>query len=185
MTRRLMFASRPMKSLGLAAILLSSQAFGISIDGHGHYSLRGETRTKPEYNSKSSTYQAIEQFFRLESELRVNDQSSVFVEFKMFDDDRESYLGDTAQSQPCPTGADTASTTGTPNCPIKAQNSGEPRYQPYSPKVSKLYARYAMDYCLLTVGRRGRSWGMGIFLDEGKKPFDHALSPTLGSFFQV
>ncbi len=172
MTQRLMFALRSFSSLGLAGILISSQAFGLSIDGHGRYSLRGETRTNPEYKSKSSTHQAIDQFFRLETELRVNDQSSVFVEFKMFDDERESYLGDKAQDQPCPSGADTSGDTNTPNCPIKAQNSGEPRYQPYTPKVSKLYARYAMDYCLLTVGRRGRSWGMGIFLDEGNKAFD-------------
>ena len=29
-----------------------------------------------------------------------------------------------------------------------------------------------MDFCLLTGGRRGRDWGMGMILDSGKDPFD-------------
>ncbi|MFY7930239.1 MAG: hypothetical protein ACOVS5_15300, partial [Oligoflexus sp.] len=71
-------------SIGLAAALFSSQASAISVDGHGYYSLRGETRTNPEYQPGSSAHQAVDQFFRLDTELRVNDQSSVFLEFKLF-----------------------------------------------------------------------------------------------------
>jgi hypothetical protein len=155
-------------SIGLAAALFSSQASAISVDGHGYYSLRGETRTNPEYQPGSSAHQAVDQFFRLDTELRVNDQSSVFLEFKLFDDERNSFMGDSTAPQPCPTGAANAND---PNCQITAQSSAEPRYEPYVPKVTKAYARYSMDYCLLTIGRRGRNWGMGIFLDDGTKPF--------------
>lgn len=155
-------------SFGLAGALISGTASAIFVDGHGYYSLRGETRTKPEFQAGSSTFQAVDQFFRLDTELRVNDKSSVFMEFKVFDDEREAFLGDTAKPQPCPSGANTPAGT---DCQINHQNSGEPRYQPYQPKVTKLYAKYAMDYCLLTAGRRGRQWGMGILLDDGTRPF--------------
>lgn len=165
MTRRYL----SLASIPLAFALMSSPAFALFIDGHGRYSIRGETRTKPEFVPGSRDHQAIDQFFRLDTELRLNDQSSFFLEFKLFDDERESYLGDKTQPQPCPSGAANAND---PNCTIQAQSSGEPRYQPYTPRVTKAYARYAMDYCLLTLGRRGRSWGMGIFLDDGSKPFD-------------
>lgn len=156
-------------SFGLASALISGSASAIFVDGHGSYSLRGETRTKPEYQSGSSTFQAVDQFFRLDTELRVNDKSSVFMEFKVFDDERQAFFGDTARPQPCPSGA-TAAADGS-KCQINQQNSGEPRYEPYTPRISKLYAKYAMDYCLLTAGRRGRQWGMGVLLDDGTKPF--------------
>ncbi|MDQ3232123.1 MAG: hypothetical protein M3Q07_09905 [Pseudobdellovibrionaceae bacterium] len=156
-------------SFGLAGALISGSASAIFVDGHGYYSLRGETRTKPEYQAGSSTFQAVDQFFRLDTELRVNDKSSVFMEFKVFDDEREAFLGDKARPQPCPSGA-TPAAPGT-DCVMEHQNSGEPRYQPYMPKVTKLYAKYAMDYCLLTAGRRGRQWGMGVLLDDGTRPF--------------
>lgn len=156
-------------SLSLIASLASSSASAIFLDGHGSYSLRGETRTKPEFQSNSNSHQAIDQFFRLDSELRVNDKASVFLEFKVFDDERASYLGDKTQAQDCPSGANTPTNQ---SCSIGHQNSGEPRYQAYTPKIKKLYARYAMDYCLITAGRRGRQWGMGLLLDEGTKPFD-------------
>jgi hypothetical protein len=155
-------------SFGLAGALISGSASAIFVDGHGYYSLRGETRTKPEFQAGSSTFQAVDQFFRLDTELRVNDKSSVFMEFKVFDDEREAFMGDTARPQPCPSGANTPEGQ---DCSITHQNSGEPRYQPYVPKVTKLYAKYAMDYCLLTAGRRGRQWGMGILLDDGTRPF--------------
>ncbi len=157
-----------MGSFGLATCLISGSASAIFVDGHGSYSLRGETRTKPEFESNTSAFQAVDQFFRLDTELRVNDKSSVFVEFKVFDDEREAFLGDKAKTQPCPSGAETPAGT---DCAIDHQNSGEPRYQPYSPKVTKLYAKYSMDYCLLTAGRRGRQWGMGVLLDDGTRPF--------------
>ncbi len=159
---------RIIAGLGLASAIMSTNAYSIFVDGHGYYGLRGETRTKPEFQNGSSAHQAIDQFFRLDTELRVNDQSSVFLEFKLFDDERDSYFGDKTKAQPCPTGASNASD---PNCSIKAQSTGEPRYEPYTPKVTKAYAVYSMDYCLLTIGRRGRNWGMGIFLDDGSKPF--------------
>src|SRR6478735_877879 len=94
-------------SFGLAGALISGSASAIFVDGHGYYSLRGESRTKPDYQANTSAFQAVDQFFRLDTELRVNDKSSFFMEFKAFDDEREAYLGDSAKPQPCPSGANT------------------------------------------------------------------------------
>ncbi len=149
------------------AALMSTQASAIFVDGHGYYGVRGEARTKPENIPASSASQTIDQFFRLDSELRVNDKTSAILEFKIFDNARESYMGDRTTPQPCPSGANSTD----PNCKMNAQNSVEPHYEPLAPKITKAYVKYAMDYCLLTIGRRGRQWGMGLFLDDGSKPF--------------
>lgn len=156
----------PLSIVCMTVLGLSTQASAIFIDGHGYYGIRGEARTKPENIPASSAHQTIDQFFRLDTELRVNDKTSAFVEFKIFDDERESYMGDTAQTQPCPSGGAPSA-----NCPMTQQSSTEPHYKPYEPKIRKVYAKYSTDYCLLTAGRRGRQWGMGLFLDDGTKPF--------------
>ncbi|RYZ59338.1 MAG: hypothetical protein EOP07_04320 [Proteobacteria bacterium] len=150
-----------------AAALISTQASAIFVDGHGYYGVRGEARTKPENIPASSASQTIDQFFRLDTELRVNDKASAIIEFKIFDDERESYMGDRTAPQPCPSSGGTTD----PNCTMPAQNSIEPHYSPLQPKITKAYVQYSMDYCLLTIGRRGRQWGMGLFLDDGTKPF--------------
>lgn len=155
-------------------VLSSSQAFGFFVDGEGNYGLKGETQIAPGFQRQSGTYQAIEQTFRLRGEARFNDQSSMFLEFRLFDNPRESYLGDTAEPRECD-----ASRTGQrpdtedPNRPCQGehQNTGEPGYRPYTPKVTKAYIRYAFDYCIVEAGRRGRDWGLGIFMDSGDKPF--------------
>lgn len=162
------------RSLALAtpclfvAALLSTKASAIFVDGHGYYGIRGEARTKPENIPSSSASQTIDQFFRLDAELRASDKASAFIEFKIFDDERESYMGDNYAPQPCPSGS---ANPNDPACQLNHPNSVEPHYRPYQPKITKAYATYSMDYCLLTAGRRGRSWGMGLFLDDGKKPF--------------
>lgn len=155
-------------------VLSSSQAFGFFVDGEGNYGLKGETQIAPGFQKQSGTYQAIEQTFRLKGEARFNDQSSMFLEFRLFDNPRESYLGDTAEPRECD-----ASRTGDrpetedPNHPCQGehQNTGEPGYRPYTPKVTKAYMRYAFDYCIVEAGRRGRDWGLGIFMDSGNRPF--------------
>jgi hypothetical protein len=161
--------SRP---LVIAALLSVSQsAFGFFVDGDGHYALRGETRTNPEFSKETGTYQAIEQSFRLKGEARFNDISSMFLEFRLFDNPREAYLGDTAEPENC------RNSTGTDeNCPTRSQNSGEPSYKPYTPKITQAYVRYGFDYCIIEAGRRGRNWGLGIFMDAGEDPFETSSS---------
>ncbi|RZA24080.1 MAG: hypothetical protein EOP10_10935 [Proteobacteria bacterium] len=154
----------------LVAALMSTQASAIFVDGHGYYGIRGEARTKPENIPASSASQTIDQFFRLDTEIRANDKASAFLEFKIFDDERESYMGDRSLPQDCPSGSNAAGTND-PACRMNAPNSIEPHYYPLQPKITKAYVKYSMDYCLITAGRRGRSWGMGLFLDDGTKPF--------------
>jgi len=159
-----------------AAALISTQASAIFVDGHGYYGVRGEARTKPENIPASSASQTIDQFFRLDAELRANDKMSANLEFKIFDDERESYMGDRFAPQPCPSGTAPSTDPLKPNCSttgaLNAPNSVEPHYAPLTPKITKAFITYSMDYCLLTIGRRGRNWGMGLFLDDGSKPFD-------------
>lgn len=149
-------------------ISISSQVAALSLDGEGHYSLRGETRTAPGFSKETGMHEAIDQFFRLETEARFNDRSSFFMEFRLFDHAQDNYLGDSAApKEECP-----AFGTSNDDCSAGPQFTAEPRYKPYTPMVTKAYARYAFDFCLLEAGRRGRDWGMGIFLDAGESPFD-------------
>jgi hypothetical protein len=174
-------------------LLASTPGYALFLDGDGHYALRGETRTNPAFSKESGTYQAIEQSFRLKGEARFNDLSSMFLEFRLFDNPREAYLGDRARPNDCAqrsdkTGDDTDGTSiyeNASDCAGRHQNTGEPRYSPYTPKVTEAYVRYAFDYCILEAGRRSRNWGLGILLDDGKKPFSTDASVFDGATCNV
>ena len=172
-----------MKLLALTSTLIwlalaATPSYGFFLDGDGHYSLRGETRTKPGFSSEQGTYQAIQQFFRLRGEARFNERSSMYLEFRLFDNPRATYLGDTPEPDECQANNGRSEDPEDPDNPCRGahQNTGEPRYRDYLPRVSKLYVRYAFDFCILEAGRRGRDWGMGIFMDEGNDPFDTEIS---------
>lgn len=156
-------------------MLMQSNASAIFVDGKGHYSLRGETRTAPEFGG-GGNYRTIEQFFRLDTEIRVDDEASFFAEFRLFDNPRSAFLGDDGRPDQCSSGPE--SNDATPNignaedCSSRPNDPLNPRYEPYTPKITKAYARYATEYCLLTVGRRGRDWGLGMYLDSGRGFFD-------------
>jgi hypothetical protein len=142
-------------------------------DGDGHYALRGATEQHPAFQHGSGIYQAVEQSFRLTGEARFNDQLSLFLELGIFDDPRRAYMGDVGQPQECPN--NTTGTTANP-CSGQHQNTGEPGYKAYAPRINKAFVRYAFDYCILDAGRRGRNWGLGMFLDDGSKPFATSAS---------
>lgn len=163
-----------------AATLKAPKAHALWIDGDGHYALRGTTETSPGFSKKTGTFQAVEQSFRLLGEARLNDTSSMFLEFRLFDNPREAYLGDKPDPDdqiPCGRNVD-RSPNANPGevredeLPCEHQNTGEPGYEPYTPRVHQAYVRYGFDYCLVEAGRRPRDWGLGIFLDSGKDPFD-------------
>jgi hypothetical protein len=156
----------------LAGVLLSlspDPVVAFFIDGDGHYGLIGETRTSPSFSKQTGTYQAIQQSFRLMGEARFNDRSSAFLEFRLFDNPRRAYLGDHGEPREC---LDETSVRYSESCTGRHQDSGEPGYQPYTPKVTQIFARYAFDHCLVEAGRRGRDWGLGLLLDSGSDPFE-------------
>lgn len=157
------------KLTALAVLAAAPEAHAFSVDGDGHYGLRGSTQTAPGFSKETGYFQAIEQSFSLLGEARFNDLSSMYLEFRLFDDPRESYLGDTGRPRDCKAGNEPASDE---ECDGKHQSSGEPGYEPYTPKITKAYIRYAFDYCIVEAGRRGRDWGLGIFLDSGSDPFE-------------
>lgn len=150
----------------------SVHAYALNFDGSGHYSLRGETLVNPGMAADRGLYQVIKQDFRLTGEARLNDKSSFFMEMKLFDDDRKSYLGDTTNPESC---SDTRHDPNA-NCEGKYQDTNQPGYKPYTPRVSKAYARFGFEYCLVEAGRRGRDWGLGILHDSGEDPFETSAS---------
>lgn len=160
------------KPLLITALISVPQfAFGFFVDGDGHYALRGETRTSPAFSKQTGTYQAVEQSFRLKGEARFNDLSSMFLEFRLFDNPREAYLGDNVETEQCRNDKAEGRT-----CRTEHQNTGEPAQSPYIPKITQAYVRYGFDYCIIEAGRRGRNWGLGIFMDAGEDPFETSSS---------
>lgn len=156
-------------SIGILLLGLSSSGYSVTYDGQGHYSLLAQTRTNPGFSKSNGLHEAIYQNFRLMGEIRSTENTSFFVELSLFENRRSSYLGDTTLPEDCST-QQTSAFRSEP-CTESFQNSGEPRYTPFLPRVRKAYAQFAFDKCLLQAGRRGRSWGIGIFLDEGTGPF--------------
>lgn len=169
-----------LRLLLLGSVLLSiflpvprvNVAHGIFADGEGHYSLKGQTENAPGFSSSKGTHQAIHQYFRLLGDIRSNDNTSLFLELRMFSNDRSSYLGDERSLR---NEAD-CSEDASPYSDCRHQNTSEPRYKSYYPRVTNLYGQYAGEYCLLQGGRRSRDWGLGIFIDSGRRPFDEDSS---------
>lgn len=162
-------------ALSLSAVVATGKAQAFFLDGNGHYALRGSTEKNPGFATDRGTYQAIEQSFRLEGEARMNDRSSFFTEMRLTDDPRSSFLGDTAKPRDCatrrvPVGDGTYTTTD--DCTGRHQDAAHPGYQPYTPVITRAYARQAFDFCLVEAGRRPRDWGLGVMMDGGSKPFD-------------
>lgn len=130
-------------------------------------------RTAPGASSGRGLHQATDQSFLLDAEARANDAASFFLEFRLFDDPRNAYLGDSPLPRDC-NGEE--SSCKDRDGKTRYQHSSEPGYKKYVPKVSKAYFSYAFDYCILDAGRRGRDWGLGLFMDSGTRPFSIASS---------
>ncbi len=145
----------------LGTLCFSLQASAWYLNGSGHYSIRPEFKEHPMFQKGTGNHDAIDHNLRLGIEGRATEKASLFFEFRVSDDLRESYLGDQAQCE----GA---------NC--QDQNPLDPKYDNYIPKLSQLYMQYAFDLCLLKAGRRGRDWGLGVLYDSGKGLFDPEYS---------
>lgn len=168
-------------SLGLF-LFLNSTAKAYFIDGHGHYGVRALTITEPAASRDRGTHKAWEQTFRLGTEFRGGDNTSFFLDFRLFDDPRKAYMGDKSLPRDC---NGTSTNTDTNNCPEDHQNILEPGYEWIYPKVTKFYAQYASEYGIFKVGRRPRDWGLGILLDSGEKPFSIASSTFDGVSWDI
>lgn len=177
--------AKPFKRLAFITLAFNSSIAGaLWIDGDGHYALRGITETAPGFSKKTGNFQAIEQSFRLLGEARLNDTSSFFMELRLFDDQRRAYLGDTPAPEEhldCERNVDRTNNADVSEIretelPCKHQNTGEPGYRPYSPRIHQAFVRYGFDYCVVEAGRRPRNWGLGIFLNSGKNEFDSSES---------
>ena len=155
-----------------------AEAFAFFVDGSGHYGLLGQTRVNPEADKSRGTFQAVLQTFDLNGEARMNDRASFRFRLGIFSDPRTAYLGDRAQPEDCDArqpqaGNGTATRNDDPSqCSGSHQDSSSPRYQNYTPQLREAYIKYAFDYCITEAGRRSRDFGLGIFNNAGRKPFE-------------
>ena len=131
------------------AFFSSQQALSFFITGEGHYGIRPEFRTKPDLQGGPS-YFTVNQSVRILAELRAHERASFFTELRLFQTDREAALGKS----------------------MKNDNVFAPVYNALSPRITKAYLRYTMDYVVIEAGRRPRSWAQGLLYDSGEKPFD-------------
>jgi hypothetical protein len=170
-----------------AANLISASAYSFFIDGSGHYSLKPATQTNPGYSEERGLYQATKQSFSLLANVKAGDNLNLKMNVRLFDDPRSAYLGDQSSPEHCNelveddtdpnSGRKTPSNQGSESyCSGRHQNTAEPAYDPYLPRVTEVYVEYGFDYCLLEAGRRSRSWGLGMFLDSGRDPFENSAS---------
>ncbi len=136
------------------ALFSSQQGFSFFITGEGHYGIRPEFRTKPDLTD-SSNYFAVNQSLRLLTELRAHERTSFFVELRLFQSEREAKLGQHLNQD---------------------SNVFSPVYNALSPRVTKAFLRYTMDYAVIELGRRPRSWAQGLLYDAGEKPFATSAS---------
>lgn len=163
---------RTVMVLGLlvAALGFSTAAFGVFFDGSGHYGLLGEYRNRPMFGGHR--YQAVRQSFSFLGEVRHHDRLSLFLELRLFPEPLDALLGDRAQPPMCSRRYDRE---GKPlpqgDCQGEHQSISAPAYEQLLPRITQAYVRYSFEYCLLEVGRRGRDWGLGMFLDSGQQPF--------------
>ena len=82
-----------------AVLGVASTSYGVFLDATGHYGLLGELRSRSAFGGKR--YQAIRHSFSLLSEARHNDRLSLFLEMRLFPNQRTAFLGDRAQPRQC------------------------------------------------------------------------------------
>ncbi len=148
------------------ALSVSVAAHAFTVDGSGHYAVRGEWQNNPGMNGGTGLHQAIAQSCRLLGEARANDKGSFFLELRIFEPNGQTYWGDTPRSSQCRGRA-----AGDGDCLTPYQSTLYPDYEPHQAKITQAYARYAFDYFILEAGRRSRSWGLGMFLNAGEDMF--------------
>ena len=157
---------------GLMAAMLgvATTSSGVFLDGTGHYGLLGELRSRPAF--KGERYQAVRQSFSLLGEARHHDRLSLFLELRLFPHPSAALLGDRAQPRHCARRYDKdGAVLPRGDCQREHQDISAPAYEQLLPRITQAYVRYSFEYCLLEVGRRGRDWGLGMFLDSGSQPF--------------
>ena len=151
----------------LAMCLLgATSASGVHFNATGHFGLKGISRTAP--IGGTGTYLAMERDFQLMAEARINEDISVYLDTRIWIyPENEFYYGNTAATT-------TACGDGSEAC--DEPFTGNSTYAPFDLTAQKAFARIGTDYCILEVGRRGRDWGMGIYLDAGNDPYDFEAS---------
>ena len=141
----------------VSCLFFASEGFSFFLTGSGSYGVRSQFLLNPRIKPSANDF-LFDQSFRMLAELKANDRSSFFAELRLFESDREARLG------------------GLEDAEGSKKSLFYPVYKNFKPKVSKLYMSYVTDYAVFELGRRPRSWGMGLLYDAGEKPFDPSYS---------
>ena len=156
--------------LGIVTLGVPVIGYSVFLDGTGHYGLLGDMRSRPVSGGKN--YQAVRQSFSFLGEARYHDRLSLFLELRLFPEARTALLGDRVQPMHCLQRYDKDGVLQESNaCRDEHQYISAPAYEQLIPRITQAYVRYGFEYCLLEAGRRGRDWGLGMFLDSGRQPF--------------
>lgn len=158
--------------LMVMGLIFSNIGLAFVLTGDGHFSLEGEYRSKPAHVQGGDPIQGVRHNLRLGLEAVVDDKLSGMFELRLTDSLRDSYLGDTPQSPEEQANCNPA--TSNAQCPRRSplDNSKES----FKPRLAKAYIRAAYEYCILEAGRRGRDWGLGMYLDSGTGPYERDAS---------
>lgn len=166
-----------MKNFLSAMAFMAPSAMAFFIDGSGHFGLQPATETLPGMAEDRGMYQATRQSFSLLTDVKSGDNLNLKFNLRIFD--RFSYQGDAARPDRCNVKNEDGSLSqngDSTDCEGRHQDSREPGYEPYTPKMTEVYVEYGMDFCIIEAGRRSREWGLGIFMDRGRAPFQTSAS---------
>ena len=142
--------------LGLVWLILiySSQGYAAFVNATGYLGLLGSGVFNPHGNALGDNYQATEEYFGIDFEIKSGDLISLYLDLRLWPHDEGALLGD--EFGKLDQGADFYF------------------YEDLAPRVTEFYLEAATKICLLSAGRRARQVGLGMFINEASDPFDTA-----------
>lgn len=121
-------------------------------DASGSTGLLGVSHYDPHGGATEGPLQGVEQLLKLKLELKPGDLTSLYIDLRFWPQGSRYYFGDSYEEE-------LSVAEGT-------------FYYALRPRVSQLYIESATRYCLVSLGRRAKHLGLGIFLNSGDNPWD-------------
>ena len=154
----------PPKPLGyglkscIAALLIGALCFSFStvqgafFEAEGSFGLLGVSQWQPHAGATEGPLQGVEQMLNLGLEIKPGDLTSLFLDVRFWPlGQRYYYGGDDEETNYAADGI---------------------FYNDFRPRISELYIESSTPYCLISLGRRAKHLGLGIFLNSGSRPWD-------------
>ena len=139
----------------MAAVMgltVANPAMGLFFESEGTVGLLGVSHYDPHSGATEGPLQGVEQLFHLGLEIKPGDLTSLYLDVGFWPIGERYYWGGDYERT--------------------ADLSESNTYEAFTPRVSQLYLESATRYCLVSLGRRAKHIGLGIFLDDGTDPWD-------------